>query len=50
MKFCVVLMNKLGFFNSERTAGVLGGLIFHPEDGGSVFLRNVWGPLPDYMA
>jgi hypothetical protein len=31
-------------------AAFLYGLVFHPEDGGDVFLRNVGGHLPDYTA
>jgi hypothetical protein len=28
----------------------LHGLLFNPEDGGSMFLQNVYGLLPDYTA
>jgi hypothetical protein len=31
-------------------AGFLLELLFDPEDGGSTFLQNVSGHLPEYMA
>jgi hypothetical protein len=41
---------KQGTNKKQATAfaGFLCGLHFNPEDGGSVFLKNVSGLLPDY--
>jgi hypothetical protein len=35
---------------AESIIGFLLGLLFYPEDGGNMFLRNVGSLSPDYTA
>jgi hypothetical protein len=45
-----VLSSRFKLLSQKVSQRILRGLLFHPDDGGSIFLTNVGGLLAEYIA